>query len=79
MPGDDLDDFVEYDVGMGGGVVKCPMCGAKVPYSVLIDDEADCPNCGHKIRIDGNGGDEGDDIDDDGNGEEDDTDENGDI
>jgi DNA-directed RNA polymerase subunit RPC12/RpoP len=69
--GDKFDEFLEYDVGMGGGVVECPACGAKVPYSVLIDDEAVCPKCGNKIRIDGNGSNEGDDIDDDSDDEED--------
>jgi len=52
--------------------LECPACGSKVPYSVLIDDEAVCPKCGNKIRIDGNGSNEGDEVDDDDGDEEDD-------
>jgi len=67
MAGDIFDDFLEYDVGMGGGAVECPSCGEKVPYSVLIDDVIECPKCGKKFHIDGNGDeDEGEDDNDDG-------------
>jgi len=53
MAGDLFDEFLEYDVGMGGGKAVCPNCGEKVPYSVLIDDEIECPKCGKKFRIKG--------------------------
>jgi DNA-directed RNA polymerase subunit RPC12/RpoP len=51
--GDMLDEFLEYDVGIGGGAAECPACGAKVPYSVLLDDEVECPKCGKKFRVKG--------------------------
>jgi DNA-directed RNA polymerase subunit RPC12/RpoP len=89
---DDMDDdFLEYDVGMGGGAVECPSCGAKVPYSVLLDEEGVCPKCGKKIDIDDNSGDDEeddddseDDFDDDGDDDEeedddDDDDDDGDV
>ncbi|HRZ86414.1 MAG TPA: hypothetical protein P5287_01220 [bacterium] len=81
MVDDDMDDeFVEYDAGMGSGVAKCPECGAKVPHSVLLDEEAECPNCGEKISLDADGADyededDDDDDDDDRDGDEEDGDE----
>ena len=32
-------------------VHECPHCGAKVPYSVLLDDEVECPECGKKFKV----------------------------
>ena len=43
---DFLDDFLEYDVGMGADTVKCPYCGAEVPCSLFFDGEVQCPKCG---------------------------------
>jgi len=51
MQGDDfLDEFLEYDVGMGGNIVKCPHCGADVPYSLFFDNEVECPECRKEIQ-----------------------------
>lgn len=48
---DDLfDEFLEYDVGMGGETVKCPNCGADVPCSLFFDNEVECSECGKKFK-----------------------------
>ena len=48
--GDPLDDFIEYDLGMGGNEVECPYCGAKVPCSLFFNDVVECPECGKKFK-----------------------------
>jgi len=45
-----FDEFLEYDVTMGTGVVECPHCGVDVPYSLFLDDEVECPACGKIIE-----------------------------
>ncbi|MCK9554424.1 hypothetical protein M0R36_01190 [bacterium] len=53
MFGDDddlLDDFLEYDVGMGSDSMKCPDCGEEIPSSLFLDDEVECPSCGRRIK-----------------------------
>ncbi len=54
MMGDDenddlMDDFLEYDIGMGSDTVTCPDCGEKISASLFLDDEVECPSCGRKI------------------------------
>ena len=48
---DFFDEFVEFDVTMGGDV-ECPHCGAEVSCSLLVDDEVECPECGQSFKID---------------------------
>ena len=45
-----FDEFLEFDVTMGGDVIECPHCGAEVPCSLLIDDEITCPECGQSFK-----------------------------
>ena len=47
---DELDDFIEYDAGMGGDEVTCPYCGAEIPAGLLMDDEIECPACGKRFE-----------------------------
>jgi len=52
--GDDefMDDFEEYDAAVGSDAVKCPYCGASVPFSTVLDDEVECPECGRTFPRD---------------------------
>ncbi|MBN2190539.1 MAG: transposase [Candidatus Aureabacteria bacterium] len=55
MMGDDenddlMNDFLEYDAGMGSDSVICPDCGEEIPESLFFDDEVECPACGRRIK-----------------------------
>lgn len=52
MQNDLFDEFLEYDFSMDPDIVKCPYCGADVPCSLFIDDEAECPECGKHFTKD---------------------------
>ncbi|MCG2711733.1 MAG: hypothetical protein L6416_05360 [Candidatus Omnitrophica bacterium] len=44
------DDFLGFDLTMGADMVKCPHCGADVPYSLFFDNEVECPECGKIMK-----------------------------
>lgn len=53
MSDDDFqDDLVEYDAAMGADAMKCPYCGATIPYSASLEDEIECPECGRNFPKD---------------------------
>ncbi|MBU1043577.1 MAG: hypothetical protein KJ915_04165 [Candidatus Omnitrophica bacterium] len=50
MDDDLFDEFLEYDVLMGGDIISCPYCSEEVACSLFFEDQAQCPKCGKLIK-----------------------------